>query len=327
MGGLRIGAAALPEPVGIFSYCKYTSNGNDGDLYTVPSNGGTPTLVLSAATDHELRDSEVSLDNTKITFVDNDTNSGAASVKVCDADGSNVVSLATITTVGFYNRAKPRFSPDGTQVTFCDTQFVFPTTTARLKIVNVDGTGLTTLATTTTSSILGYSWRRDGAKIVYASDGNTRVINPDGTGGAVVFATGTVIPQYGYTTDKIYYFSSVPRSVNEDGSGDAALSTGGNSPLSTRYYVDLADTSFFWGAGVSSLPRVLSWCDSGGSAISQASIQAGFVEPWGSRVYGIMSDDGGSTFVFASTAIDGTDFRTEDSDPQNWIFLPVNAFG
>lgn len=169
-------------------------------------------------------------DGTKIAFMQGDCWDFDCSIYVANADGTNLVRLAT-------SARDPTWSPDGTELAFADDRG-----NGGISVVNSDGTDLRTL-TSNTGGLSQAAWSPDGSQIAFVEaygdavsvHGAIWVMNADGTGARNL--TGAVTSA-GYNRSPAW---------SPDGSVIAFASSGG-SFLTADLYIMARD-----GTGLSRL--------------------------------------------------------------------------
>jgi Tol biopolymer transport system component len=168
----------------------FDSNRNGGPddwhVFTVDESGGEPTQVTSGADGIEYH-GDLSPDGTLIVYAkalaDPDVVFREAGLFIADADGRHERQLTTVPLGGIDEW--PAFSPDGTRVAFG--RHIGPD--GGIKIVNIDGTGLTTIVPAQMEPIRP-RWSSDGTRLAFSDNGdrfldqsaNVWIVNADGTG-------------------------------------------------------------------------------------------------------------------------------------------------
>ena len=137
-------------------------NGSDGQIYTVPASGGSPTRVASGIT--QAADIRWSPDGTKILF-------GAV-----DSAGTHYRQIFTVSlrgsaitrvTSGGCDSIEPDWSPDGTQIAFSTSCF---DGTGNIGVMPASGGTATPVALLGNASAGYPSWSPDGTEIVFAAN-------------------------------------------------------------------------------------------------------------------------------------------------------------
>lgn len=205
------GHAAFPGSNGRIAYWDFV--GEPPQIFTIePEGTGRTRLTNSANTLNE--DPAWSADGSRIAFTRFAVGSGNNSLRLMDADGSNVSVVLTLDDLppAFVFISDPAWSPDGTMLAFC----AFKNSSFKDKVftVGVDGMGLSKLSTMDDDDC-GPAWSPDGTTIavesldderrgdivLLAADGSTRTPivtagdtqdpNWDPTGAALAFSRRT----------------------------------------------------------------------------------------------------------------------------------------
>ena len=137
-------------------------NGTDGQIYTVPASGGTPTHITSGIT--EMADIRWSPDGTKIVFDAKDT---AVTGYRQIFRVSLTTKAATRLTSGGCDSVQPDWSPDGTQIAFSTSCF---DGTGNIGVMPASGGTATPVALLGNASAGYPSWSPDGTEIVFAAN-------------------------------------------------------------------------------------------------------------------------------------------------------------
>jgi Tol biopolymer transport system component len=137
-------------------------NGTDGQIYTVPASGGTPTRITSGIT--EMADIRWSPDGTKIVFDAKDT----AATGYRQIFRVNLTTKAvTRLTSGACDSVEPDWSPDGTQIAFSTPCF---DGTGNIGVMPASGGAASSVALLQNSAAGYPSWSPDGTQIVFAAN-------------------------------------------------------------------------------------------------------------------------------------------------------------
>lgn len=196
-------------------------DGTDADLYVVSFAGG----ALTTLTTNGVEDGNPawSPDGTKIAFeTDRDAPGVRNQIYVMNADGSGPINISSSPT----DDTQPSWSPDGTRVAFVRGGNIWVTSAS-----GGQGTQLTTDAGDEGEP----DWSPDGSKIVFQRDvGGSTAVVVMGANGAnqtpLPLPSGSNSPAWSPDGTKILFELTLEVWVaNADGSGAAALTTGGAS--------------------------------------------------------------------------------------------------
>lgn len=169
---------SYPGTNGQIVFEREPSEGALGGLWIMNADGSNLRQLLSdtgGTGGHEYDEPAWSPDGTRILFADAGSAPGLYIIdpSVIKVDGSNLPPPITGTPTGVTDEADPAWSPDGTKIvyTFCQVTCKIND----LVVINVDGSGATTLVTSTIAD--EPSWSSDGREIAYSSGGNLYVID------------------------------------------------------------------------------------------------------------------------------------------------------
>ena len=140
---------------------------------------GTGVVALSPNPGMDFYPS-ISPDGTRIAFTS--LRDGNAEIYVVNADGSNARRLTTLPT----SDGSPAWSPDGTRIAFISESFPEP---SQVRVMNADGTGVTTVASGLTGVHVPLRWSPDGARLALMIQ---QIGSPDANVHTVALATGAV---------------------------------------------------------------------------------------------------------------------------------------
>jgi Tol biopolymer transport system component len=218
--------AAFPGSNGRLAYWDFV--GEPPQIFTIDPDG-TNRARLTDTTNAINEDPAWSEDGARIAFARFFVSSGASSLRLMDADGSNVSVVLTVDDLpsGFVFISEPAWAPDGTMLSFC----AFRNTSFENKVftVGTNGTGLTKLSGPDDDEC-SPAWSPDGAKIavegidadlrgdivLLAADGSTRV--------PIVTAGDTRDPNWDPTGAQLAFTRRINKrtdvyTTNADGSG------------------------------------------------------------------------------------------------------------
>ena len=137
-------------------------NGTDGQIYTVPASGGTPTRITSGIT--EMAGIRWSPDGTKIVFDAKDTAAtGYRQIFRVNLTTKTVTRL----TSGACDSVEPDWSPDGTQIAFSTSCF---DGTGNIGVMPASGGAASSVALLQNSASGYPSWSPDGTQIVFTAN-------------------------------------------------------------------------------------------------------------------------------------------------------------
>ncbi|GAA1978105.1 cell wall-binding repeat-containing protein [Catenulispora subtropica] len=169
------------------SFIVYALN---GDLYKVPSLGGSAPVKLSAS--HQPGDKDSAPQggaNGVLVFQRIDAKSHASAIWIYNGysgtdNGSPIANSGT--------GSDPSLSPDAKQVVFSKLDGQVPTPATQLYIVNVDGSNLTPLTNDQGSSVKNVraSWSPDGSTIAFNALGNGELMTMQPVAGAKEIGAG-----------------------------------------------------------------------------------------------------------------------------------------
>jgi Tol biopolymer transport system component len=142
-------------------------------------------------------------DGTKIAFVRYGSDTGdEGALFIVGVDGSGLHQIVPSSV----DASRPRWSPDGTRIAFANS--TASPTGRHINVVNVDGTGLTTLTHEPNGSwAFDPAWSPDGTQIVFGqfragtSYVDVVVMNADGSNGHSVWHPNEGVPQFPATPD------------------------------------------------------------------------------------------------------------------------------
>src|SRR5688572_21929641 len=329
MGGVRLsGAALVASP-----FVPFFDGGDSGDLYKVPFTGPPTSLVLAGS----IYQPAASPDYTQIAFLEFNVGSD---LKVCDADGSNVVTLKT----GGDDFRWPDWHPSGSHILYGN----YAGDGGELRRIDPDGTNDTLVYDATVggmnlNSIHRAVYNHDGTKIAFilgrqttppssAPDDQLIVIDADGSN-PVVVATLNSLAEFGenavgwmHNSDVVAYHVSALGvahhwRVDADGTNAIELATGDTSMTHRRPW-SLDDETFYFLNFDSPAGHYTLWSAAADGSDLGAEIQVSppfmvfrpppLVFPNG-RIYADLETDDPSPDPIGLGSIleDGSDFRIE----------------
>lgn len=156
----------FPGPNGLLTYTL-------SHLFVVNPDGTGKRQVTTSTPERPIRASQPGWapDGNRITFANG---AGVAGIWIINADGTGGAHVPNTR----QNDTWPTFSPDGRQIAFMRFENRFN----RLFVINVDGTGLRSVAPDATVHVEDPEWSPDGTRFAFSNGGDVFVINADGTG-------------------------------------------------------------------------------------------------------------------------------------------------
>jgi prepilin-type N-terminal cleavage/methylation domain-containing protein len=147
-----------------------SSGGTDNnDFYLLDASSGDILQHFTTTPPDGKSSLGVSADQTKLVY------QIPGSVHVLDLTAGTDTDVSLPESTDSYYDADPRWSPDGSKISFVSTRRLPPANPGDLWLMNADGTGKTELTNESTGSmgdvayVNNYSWAPDGASIVFAS--------------------------------------------------------------------------------------------------------------------------------------------------------------
>jgi len=331
------GYNVAPPPTGnLVVYSRYSISADTQEIWGVPSGGGSPQQITVRDPQDYDTDPDMSSDGTQVVFLQS-ANFAAERLWIIQSDGTGETQLD-----GTANCRAPQWNHDGTKI-------VYKIGSTSFFTINPDGTGKPDVtpnvgtSPTATNLLSRPTWNRDSTLIgfqVSRTSGNPEelwVMNPDGTSPLkIATLVNTVTNGLGFSwmhgADTIVYTKGGStkdvRKVNADGTGDATISDGGiqaNPGAETvlltalsRYAWSADDTTAFALQELDT-PRWAIWslqADASDDVALAAPLDdtnqligSGYPYIYNDRVYTVTL-----AANLVSTALDGTDLRTEDGD-------------
>jgi len=161
-------------------FTNESTNGVDR-LYQMNRDGSGQQRIGSFP--HEIHSVDAAPDEDRLVVALQDTSSSDLDLDLhaMDANGGNRTNIHDDTTLVAY----PTYAPSGDRIAYDQS------TRAQLRIMNPDGTGRTTLLTSSTNDLFLPRWVPSGNALLYQQDGDIYRINTDGSGKTNLTATSS----------------------------------------------------------------------------------------------------------------------------------------
>ena len=211
----------------LVAFSRYSDGGVSSDLFVSAIDGRDERKLVEEASSPAW-----SPDGTRIAYLSLDPFAGGANLQVIDLAGGEPVEFAD-------DASAPRWSPEGTRIAFISVDFTgfneptFPP--SELRIVNADGSGLTTLAE---ASPFAYSpaWSPDGTMLAFPagtdSEGTIEVADVESGEVTTVAEAGSSTtltePAWSPDGDRIAFSMSSFSLFSSDASIGIVSATGGD---------------------------------------------------------------------------------------------------